>query len=59
MKTFIIALMFIVATVLPILFIPLLALTIVVTLIVAPSVIKHGVWTKTEEDRQHELELKH
>lgn len=59
MKTFIVSLMFVMATILPILFVPLLVLTLLVLAIIAPSVLKNGVWTKTEQDRQHELELKH
>jgi hypothetical protein len=44
MKTFIIALLFILATIFPILFFPLLALTLVTLLVIAPYVMKHGVW---------------
>jgi len=52
MKTFIIAFLFISATILPILFIPLLVLTIVVSLIVSPYVMKHGMWSNPHHQHQ-------
>lgn len=56
MKTFIIAFLFIAATILPILFIPLLVLTLIVILIVAPHTLKHGVWP---EDHKLDSTFKH
>jgi hypothetical protein len=50
MKTFIIAFMFITATILPILFIPLWAVTVVVGLIVYPYVTTHIKWFASKQD---------
>jgi len=52
MKIFIIAFLFIAATILPILFIPLLVLTIVVVLLVAPYV-SHTKWFERKHDLEH------
>jgi hypothetical protein len=49
MKKFIIAALFIVAAMLPILFIPLLALTLVIILVVIPYFAKHGVWGENQD----------
>lgn len=50
MKIFIIAFLFVLATVFPILFFPLLALTIVIGLAISPYVMTHGlgIW-RTDE----------
>lgn len=56
MRTFIIALMFIAATILPILFIPLLFLTLFIVFIVAPYVTTHVKWFDSKEELDH---LKH
>ena len=53
MKIFIIALLFITATLLPILFIPLLGLTIVVIALVAPYVTTHTKWFESKHDLEH------
>jgi hypothetical protein len=53
MKTFIIALLFMTATFLPILFIPLLGLTIVVIALVAPYVTTHTKWFESKHDLEH------
>jgi hypothetical protein len=50
MKTFIIAFMFITATALPILFFPLLALTLVVILIVGPYAATHTKWFASKRE---------
>lgn len=55
MRIFIIALVFIAATIFPILFFPLLALTIIILLIVAPHVLKNGLGMWSDED--HTLDL--
>ncbi len=50
MKIFIIALVFIAATIFPILFFPLLALTLIILLIVAPHVLKNGLGMWSDEE---------
>ena len=54
MKIFIIASLLIAATIFPILFFPLLALTIVIALAASPYVMKHGlgIWS----DEEHTLD---
>ena len=46
MKKFIIVLLLIVAAIFPILFIPLLAATLLITFVVIPQLAKHGVWVR-------------
>ncbi|MBL7844119.1 MAG: hypothetical protein KF846_06790 [Cyclobacteriaceae bacterium] len=55
MKTFIIAFLLIAATALPILFIPLLAISVVIWLIVSPYVTTHNTWFASKSDLEHEL----
>ena len=55
MRTFIIALLFIGATLLPILFIPLLVLTVVVVLLVSPYVTTHTRWFESNNDLDHSM----
>ena len=50
MKKFIIVLLLIGAAIFPILFIPLLAITLLITFVVIPQLAKHGVWG---EDHNH------
>jgi hypothetical protein len=54
MKIFIITFLFIAATLLPILFIPLLALTLIILLIVSPEIAHNGFGMFSTEDK-HEL----
>jgi hypothetical protein len=51
MKTFMIALVFCAATVFPILFFPLLAITLLVILAVSPNVMNHGLdmWNNNDQ----------
>ena len=53
MKNFMIGFLFVLATALPILFIPLLAITIVVLLIVGPYVTTHVKWFESSEKLEH------
>jgi hypothetical protein len=50
MKIFIIAFLFIAATLLPILFIPLLVLTLIIVLLVSPYVTTHTTWFDSKHD---------
>jgi hypothetical protein len=50
MRIFIIALVFIAATIFPILFFPLLALTLIIMLIVAPHVFRNGLGMWSDEE---------
>jgi hypothetical protein len=50
MRTFIIALMFIAATILPILFIPLLFLTLFIVFVIAPYVTTHVKWFQSNQE---------
>jgi hypothetical protein len=50
MKTFIIAFLFIAAAVFPILFFPLLALTLIIIMAVSPYVATHGLGMWSNED---------
>ncbi len=54
-KTYLIAGMFLLAAVFPILFIPLLALTLVVLFLISPYFVEHNVWTQTKEDIEEDL----
>ena len=56
MRPFIIAFMFIAATILPILFIPLLFLTLFIVLVVAPYVTTHVKWFQTKQEIEHMVE---
>jgi hypothetical protein len=56
MRTFIIAIMFITATIFPIFFIPLWVLTVVIVLAVYPYVTTHVKWFDSKEELEH---LKH
>ena len=53
MKKFIIAAMFILAAIFPILFFPLLALTLITTLVLIPYMAKHGVWGDADKSTTH------
>lgn len=55
MKTFIMAFLLIAATALPILFIPLLALSVMIWLIVSPYVTTHNTWFASKSDLEHGL----
>lgn len=55
MKTFIIAFLFIAATLLPILFIPLLILTLIAVLLVGPYVTTHTTWFESGYNARHTL----
>jgi len=58
MKIFIIFALFIAASVLPIIFVPLLAMTLVVLAVLAPDLLTHHVWGKTKEDLEEEERYK-
>lgn len=53
MKTLIIATMFILAAMFPILFFPLLALSLLTTLVLIPYMAKHGVWGDDDKHSTH------
>lgn len=59
MKIFIIFALFLLASVLPILFVPLLALTLVTLAILAPDLLTHHIWGKTKEDLDEEARHAH
>ncbi|MBL7851217.1 MAG: hypothetical protein JNN04_09975 [Cyclobacteriaceae bacterium] len=59
MKIFIIFALFLLASVLPILFVPLLALTLITLAILAPELLTHHVWGTKEEDREEEARHAH
>ncbi len=59
MKIFIAFALFIAAAMLPIIFVPLLALTLVTLAILAPDLLTHHVWEKTKEDLEEEERYKH
>jgi len=58
MKVFIIALLFIAATILPILFFPLLALTLIIVMAVSPYVATHGLGIWSNDSKKADL-VKH
>lgn len=49
MKKYVIAFLLILAAIFPILFLPLLAITVVIIFFVIPYVAKHGVWGDTDK----------
>ena len=53
MKNFMIGFLFVVATVLPILFVPLLGITILVIILVGPYVTTHVNWFELSEKLEH------
>ncbi len=59
MKTFAIFAMFIAASILPILFVPLFALTLLTLMFLAPDLLTHHVWGKTKEDFEEEERYMH
>ncbi len=59
MKIFIIFALFLLASVLPILFVPILALTLITLAILAPDLLTHHVWGKTKEDLEEEAHHAH
>jgi hypothetical protein len=56
MKKFIIAALLILAAIFPILFLPLLAISVVIIFFVIPYVAKHGVWG---DDKTQSKDLGH
>jgi hypothetical protein len=53
MRVFIIAFMFITATLFPILFIPLWVVTVIIGLVVYPYVVTHVHWYNNQKDLDH------
>jgi hypothetical protein len=58
-KRFAIVAMFLMAAVFPILFVPLLALTLAILFGLIPYVSTHRVWDKTPQDIEAEKRLQH
>jgi len=58
-KEFLLGTLFIMAAIFPILFVPLLVLTLAILFWLIPYVRKHHVWDKTQQDLEAEQRLQH